>query len=92
MNKTISFKETRLKINQPILIWNNDGKQPEYYRRFIQDNKKNQIMVTDLLAEIKSEKKKEKLSHRCYIEEEKHIVNYSFPRDLFTFSSVNSSK
>lgn len=58
MNKTKFFKETRLKINQPILIWNNDGKQPEYYRRFIQDNKKNQIMITDLLMEIKSEKRK----------------------------------
>jgi hypothetical protein len=55
MNKTKLLKETLLKMNQPISIWNNDGKQPEYYRRFILDNQKHQIMITDRLSEIKSE-------------------------------------
>jgi len=55
MNQTKSLKETYKKINQPIKIWNNDGKQPEYYRRFIRDNQKNQIMITDQLIDIKSE-------------------------------------
>ncbi len=57
INKTKSLKETLGKINQPILTWNNDGKQPEYYRRFILDNQKNQIMITDQLNKIKSEPK-----------------------------------
>jgi len=55
MNKTKLLKETLSKINQPISIWNNDGKQPEYYRRFILDNQKHQIMITDQFSEIKSE-------------------------------------
>jgi hypothetical protein len=54
MNKTKSLKETYWRINQPISIWNNAGKQLEYYRRFIQDNKTNEIMITDQLTEIKS--------------------------------------
>jgi len=57
INKTKSLKETLGKINQPILTWNNDGKQPKYYRRFILDNQKNQIMITDQLSKIKSEPK-----------------------------------
>lgn len=56
MNKTKSLNETLWKSDQPILIWNNDGKQPDYYRRFIQDTKTNEIIVTDQLMEIKSKK------------------------------------
>jgi hypothetical protein len=57
INRTKILKTTISKTNQPILIWNNDGKQPEYYRRFIQDNQKNQVMITDQFLEIKSEPK-----------------------------------
>jgi hypothetical protein len=54
INRTKSFKETLWKIPQPILIWDNIGKQPAYYRRFIQTNQTNELIITDQLSEIKS--------------------------------------
>jgi hypothetical protein len=55
MNQTKSLKETFWKMNQPLSIWNNAGKQLEYYRRFIQDDKGTEVMITDQLADIQSE-------------------------------------
>ena len=54
INGSTSLKETLWRINQPISIWNNDGRQLEYYRRFISRLKNNEIILTDQLANIKS--------------------------------------
>ncbi|CAF4211982.1 unnamed protein product [Rotaria sp. Silwood2] len=53
MHKTKSLKETYWNINQLISRWVSTGKRLEYYRRFIQDNKTNEIMNTDQLKKIK---------------------------------------
>jgi hypothetical protein len=54
MNQTKSLKESTWKLNQPIAMWNNAEKQLEYYRRFIQDNRTNEIMISDQLMDLKS--------------------------------------
>ncbi len=53
MNKTKSL----WKMNQQIFEWKNDGKHPEYYRRFSPETKTNEIISTDQLMEIKSKRK-----------------------------------
>ncbi|UJR27301.1 hypothetical protein I4U23_008596 [Adineta vaga] len=57
MNKSRSLKETYWNMNQPLSVWNNPGKQLQYYRRFLQDNKTNVIMISDQLTEIKNRPK-----------------------------------
>ena len=55
INGSKSLKSTLWKITQPVMIWNNDGRQPEYYRRFIPIPKSNEIISMDQLVNIKSE-------------------------------------
>ncbi|CAF1285702.1 unnamed protein product [Adineta steineri] len=57
MNRTISLKETYWKLTESIVNWNNANKQLEYYRRFIPDNKTNEIMINDQLTAIQNRPK-----------------------------------
>lgn len=54
INGSKPLKSTLWKITQPVLIWNNDGRQLEYYRRFIPIPKSNEIISMDQIVNIKS--------------------------------------
>ena len=54
MNGTKSLNDSHWNMAEPLSSWNSAEKQLEFYRRFIQNNKTNEMMVTDQLIELKS--------------------------------------
>ncbi|CAF0805458.1 unnamed protein product [Adineta ricciae] len=88
MIRSKSLRETSWRMNQSLSVWNNADRRLEYYRRFIQDNKTNVIMLSDQLTEIKSRPKLQS-AHFFYMMEQ--ILRVKYHTDPSSLSCILES-